>query len=346
MSVVMDPATGDAQSGSSERPGIAWPPRISCAIVRSGTSRIVVLRDEDLPDYHTRGRVILDLLANNISTDGVGGSHYQSNKVAVVGRGTDGSDFTFHFYQVVPQSRRLLSKMECSNAASASGVFATLLGLTPLDGGTMMRSINLATKQHVELEPVSACWWNGDWNVRFTHLHHLWLHMTKSAVPFDLTHDGQRVTGHIVRHGNIFVMAHVPRAAVSESLVAELNGIGAAYGAAHNLPDSMPKVMPYEILDIADTDMVCDAACFSEGQQHHSLPGSGAMALGAFLTAQNRMKLPPDTDAAETTFRFHHPSGSMTAHIYLSRSPSHWDIVATSFETPVRLLVEGSLILR
>jgi 2-methylaconitate cis-trans-isomerase PrpF len=60
-------------------------PHLSCAIIKSGTSRFVILREEELPTGGARGKIILDLLANDISTEGVGGQHYQSNKVAVMG---------------------------------------------------------------------------------------------------------------------------------------------------------------------------------------------------------------------------------------------------------------------
>lgn len=320
-------------------------PHLSCAIVRSGTSRFIVVRDEELPVGRARNKVILDLLANEISTDGLGGRHYQSNKVAVMGRGDADTDFTFHFYQVVPETRRLFSKMECSNAATAAAVTAVLLGVTGPAAGECYRSVNLATGQSVELVP-PADWWSGDWGVRFVGLHHLWKTLTGGTETFAFDHRGTPVAGEIVSHGNIFVMAAAPAAIIDAELVARLARLGEDFAARIGHAESPSKVLIYGIRGRRGMTLECEATCFSEGQQHHSLPGSGAMALGAFLTTRGHLELLDDTDAAETIFRITHPSGTMTALIHLTRGPSHWEIVATSFETPVRLLMHGDLVVR
>lgn len=267
-------------------------PHLSCAIIKSGTSRFVVLREEELPAGRTRAKIILDLLANAISTDGVGGQHYQSNKVAVMGPGRGEASFVFHFYQVVPQSRRLLSKMECSNAASSSGLAAMLLGVARANRNRTMKSVNEATNQAVELVPPEGDCWEGDWGVRFTNLHHLWSHMTKSAQPFRFKHKGVTVNGEIVSHGNVFVMTNLPIAKITPDLVKALNKRGEDFAGKIGHPDTLPKVLVYDVKEKSCSEVRCDATCFSEGQQHHSLPGSGAMALGAFLTARGRLPLP------------------------------------------------------
>lgn len=336
-----DPAAAEPQVVM--RRGI---PHLSCAMVRSGTSRLVVLRADQLPSDRARHKVILDLMANELATDGLGGQHYQSNKVAVVGRRDERHDFTFQFYQVDPKARRLYSRMECSNAASASAVAAMLDDVTPSGAGGCFRTVNLATKQQVELVPPAAQWWCGDWGVRFVGLRHLWEHMTETREPFAFDHHGLAVRGDIVEHGNIFVMTALPVDKVDPGLVSALAALGDAYAVRVGHPPSPSKVLIYRVASATKSGMVCDATCFSEGQQHHSLPGSAVMAMGAFLTANGLLQLPQDAPAAETRFRFHHPSGEMQARVHLVRGHKHWKIDSTSFETPVRLLLHGDIVLR
>lgn len=321
-------------------------PHLSCAIIKSGTSRFVVLREEELPTGRARGKIILDLLANDISTDGVGGKHYQSNKVSVMGPGRGEASFVFHFYQVIPEARRLFSKMECSNAAASSGLAAMLLGVARTNHNRTLKSVNEATNQVVELVPPEGDCWGGDWCVRFTNLHHLWPHMTKSAQPFRFKHKGVTVNGEIVSHGNVFVMTDLPMAKVTPDLVGALNKRGEDFARRIGHPDTLPKVFIYDVKEKSGRELQCDATCFSEGQQHHSLPGSGAMALGAFLTVRGHLPLPEKSTNAKTVFYFTHPSGKLTARVHLSRGNSHWEIHTTSFDTPVRLLMHGSLITR
>lgn len=320
-------------------------PHLSCGIIKSGTSRFVVLRDDEIPQGGSRHKLILDLLANAISTDGVGGQHYQSNKVAVIGKGRGDASFTFHFYQVMPESRRLFSKMECSNAATVSALLAMLLGVARKNSHGTLRSVNLATNQFVELTPSETCW-DGDWSVRFTHLHHIWSDMTRAARSFRFTMGGARISGEIFRHGNVFVMTRLPMEKVTPEIVAALNKRGEIFAKRAGHPGTLPKVFIYDPKGQEGRIMDCEAVCFSEGQQHHSLPGSGAMALGAFLTARGHLPLPEKGRAASTVFRFTHPSGTLKARVHLFRSPSHWQIDSTSFETPVRLLLHGQIIPR
>jgi 2-methylaconitate cis-trans-isomerase PrpF len=321
-------------------------PELSCAIVRSGTSRLVVLQAEQLPSDRSRHRVILDLMANEVATDGLGGSHYQSNKVAVIGGAHEHHDFTFHFYQVDRKARRLYSRMECSNAASASAVVAMLRGIVPTGQAGSFCTVNLATHQQIELTPPEQEWWRRDWGIRFVRLRQLWAHMTETREPFGFTHGGLTVRGDIVQHGNIFVMTALPVDQVDPGLVGKLAALGDAYAARVGHPTSPSKVLIYHVVSVSGSGLECDATCFSEGQQHHSLPGSAAMAMGAFLTTTELVNLPEDADAGETDFRFNHPSGSMGAHVHLKRGPKHWEIDSTSFETPVRLLMHGELVLR
>jgi PrpF protein len=236
--------------------------------------------------------------------------------------------------------------MECSHAASASGLAAMLLGTARANHNRTMKSVNEATNQAVELVPPEGNCWEGEWGVRFTNLHHLWSHLTRNALPFRFKHKGVTVKGQIVSHGNVFVMTDLPMAMITPDVVKTLNKRGEDFAHKIGHPDTLPKVFIYDVKEKSGREMQCDATCFSEGQQRHSLPGSGAMALGAFLTARGHLPLPEKSRNAKTVFRFTHPSGRLTARVHLFRGTSHWEIHATSFDTPVRLLMYGSLITR
>lgn len=314
---------------------------ISYAVVRSGTSRIVVLRGDELPENSgTRERKILHLLTHELAEAGAERDHYQSNKAVVLGPRDSTNAFSFHFYQGVPHSRRLFTRMECSNAASASAVAAGLFGIVDPTQGSCIRSINLATHQHVEAV-APADWQTGDWGVRFTHLHHLWSNFTEHRTVFRIEHGGMTVTGDIVRHGNVFVMANVPPQQVDEELVRKLADLGDDFAVRCGHPGAPSKVLVYRIRGLDGQAMECEAACYSEGQQHHSFPGSAAMAMSAFFSVSGLMDLPEARDA-ETHLRLFHPTGTMTAHSQLRRS-QHWEVVSTCFETPVRLLGRGTV---
>lgn len=314
---------------------------LSYAIVRSGTSRVVVLRGDQLPAASAaRERIILRLLTHELAEEGIGRDHYQSNKVAVLGPGDDIHPFSFHFYQGVPQSRRLFSRMECSNAASAAAVAAGLFGIITPESGSCFRSANLATHQHVELTPRTN-WKDGNWGVRFTRLHHLRANFTEHNSAFCIKHRDMTIAGDIVRHGNIFVMAEVEPAQVDPDLVQKLDALGADFANRCGHPEAQSKLLVYRAGTWDGLSMDCQVACYSEGQRHRSFPGSAAMAMSAFFSIRNLVHLPEGRDA-ETHLHLSHPSGTMTAHSQLHRS-RHWEVVSTSFETPVQVIEHGTV---
>ncbi len=331
---------------AADRPGRVFEDQVkglSFAVVTSGTSRFSVLLDEQLPNDSSRQGVILDLLAKQLSPDGLERSHYQANKVVVLGRGDSTYDFKFHFYQVEASSRQLYSRLECSNAASSAGAVAMLLGIVRPKMVGNLRAINMATRQHVEVHPPRGRWWHESWSVQFTDLHHLWTRLTTDTETFRVQHGDVTVSGDIFHHGNVFVLASVPPERADEVLVNNVAQLGDAYASRKGLPYSISKVLLYQIRNIRGVELECEATCFSEGQRHHSLPGSAAMAMGAFFTAKGFLALPRQERKAETRVHLHHPSGEMTAYTHLERKEK-WEITATSFKTPVRLLMHGSLV--
>ena len=62
---------------------------------------------------------------------------------------------------------------------------------------------------------------------------------------------------------------------------------------------------------------------------------------------RSRIPSPPGKEQeCEDRLPLHASLGKLTARVHLSRGSAHWEIHATSFDTPVRLLMYGSLITR
>ncbi len=94
-------------------------------VVKSGTSRLVVLDGTDIrPGAEGRGE-ILRLMKGADGCGGLGGANSQENKVALVWPREGESSFQFRFYQVVPGENAVLP-MECSNSASSAAMLASL----------------------------------------------------------------------------------------------------------------------------------------------------------------------------------------------------------------------------
>ena len=101
--------------------------KIQCVIMRGGTSKAVVLRDEDLPaDVNERKDVIFKIFGSPDvrQIDGLGGADPLTSKCAVIGRSkTKDADITYTFYQV-GIDKRFIGEGLCGNISATPGPFA------------------------------------------------------------------------------------------------------------------------------------------------------------------------------------------------------------------------------
>jgi hypothetical protein len=231
--------------------------------------------------------------------------------------------FTFHFYQIIHQTGRMMDDMECSNAAAASGLFARLSEVArPRQSQHQLRTTNLATGQRVLLTiPAETDIWTHPWGVRF-ELDPNALELFRSCQD---PHQLGEVTCHIVPHGNVFVFCRVPPEQMtgpfSEELARQAIPLAIKLGRARE--GFIPKIIPYQVRGPGRVA----AASFFHGEEHASLPGSAAMALGLFLTLHGAIQQNPIT--------VDHPSGSIEVHVDLAQP-------FTEFFTPVKLLLHGA----
>lgn len=129
--------------------------RIPCVIMRGGTSRGPYFKASDLPaDTAGRDRVLLAVMGSPhpMQVDGIGGSHPQTSKVAIVGPSArDDSDVDYLFAQVSVDEAIVDTRPNCGNMLSGVGPFAIEEGMVPAqDPETRVRVFNVNTGATVE----------------------------------------------------------------------------------------------------------------------------------------------------------------------------------------------------
>ncbi|MCP2335763.1 PrpF domain-containing protein [Actinomadura rupiterrae] len=121
---------------------------IRAALLRGGTSKGVYLDAADLPaDPAERDDLLLRLLGSPDprQTDGLGGGHPLTSKVAVVSGAADPStaDVDYLFLQVHVDRPLVSAEQPCGNILAGIGPYARLRGLVPPDAGTVrIRMVN------------------------------------------------------------------------------------------------------------------------------------------------------------------------------------------------------------
>lgn len=295
---------------------------IPCMIICSGTSRLVVIDACHLPQSdQARQALLLDLMLGK--PHGLGGNTSQANKIALVTSDRSCDAFSFHFYQILHTTGRMLDNMECSNAAAAAGLFARLSGVArPRPGQHLLRTTNTATGQRVLLTiPGQDEIWKSPWGVRFELEKDVSERFQGCAEP----HRIDQVPCHLVPHGNLFAFFQFPPERMTseraEQLAQKVTSLAIELGRAR--PGFVPKIIPYEVRGPARVA----AASFFHGEKHASLPGSAAMALGVFLTLAGAVSASPLT--------FDHQGGSIEVTVNLPE-------LYAEFATPVRLLLHGA----
>jgi len=125
-------------------------------IIRGGTSKGAYFRADDLPaDPGVRDSLILSIMGSPDprQSDGIGGAHPLTSKVAIVSRSTrEGCDVDFLFGQVVVNEPRIDVTPNCGNILAGVGPFAIERGLVAArDGVTRIRVHTVNTGTVAEL---------------------------------------------------------------------------------------------------------------------------------------------------------------------------------------------------
>lgn len=324
---------------------------VACAVVRCGTSRVVVLRDDSVSGQAPDMTGLLDLILGDGAGSGLGGSHYQDNKVALVLPGRNASEYGFRFYQIDGVGRRVLADMECGNAATGAGLFALLQKLAAPGPQGRLEAVNLGTGQAMELHlPNDAPVHRGDWLTRFRYEPP----SPSSPDPFagverTLRYGSHRpVRCYVLDRGNVFVLGETarPGRAPEPALVAALQLEGTRHAMSMGTPRTpvAPKVLLFRVTAQGPTGSSLEARCFFQDSEHRSIPGSGAMCLAGFVASRQLASMRPPGPSGALDFRITHASGSLAVRARWERRRGY-RIVSTEFSTPVRLLLYGTALM-
>jgi 2-methylaconitate cis-trans-isomerase PrpF len=125
---------------------------IRCVIMRGGTSKGVMFREQDLPkDPKQRERLILSLMGSPDprQIDGLGGADPLTSKVCIIGPGAQhDADVDYTFGQVGIEEPFVSLTTNCGNLSAAVGVYAIEEGfVAPREPVTTVRIYNTNTKQ-------------------------------------------------------------------------------------------------------------------------------------------------------------------------------------------------------
>jgi hypothetical protein len=313
-------------------------PAATFMLVRSGTSRLVVLDGSQIRPGAQGHKEVLSIMLGSDRHGGLGGATLQDNKVVLVWPEAELARFRFRFLQVVPSSGVVLP-MECSNSSSASAMLAQLGG-HHLGAESQWRAVNLSTGQKIELRPNSDHEIARAWVVRF-----LATSRTRKAMA-GLTGDhrvkvrGEAITFRPVLLGNLFLFARIDPDRVDLETVGAIARAGmhvARKAGFHPKRGYEPKVIPYTILSTGAQPQVRTASYY-HGERHRSFPGSAAMAITAFLTGMET-----GVRRIRTHWRVHHPSGVIEVDLGFDTSRHVPKLLWTEFVTPVSLLGWGAV---
>ncbi len=304
-----------------------------CLLIGAGTSRFVVVAKADLPVEPPAWAAFLqELMTGHCLGAGRGG--FQENKVAVVSPGSGGTGVEFHFYQLVRETGEVLDGMECSNAAAAAVLFGDRTGLLrPVVSDHWTSTKNLATGQRVRVgRPAGADRQAHPWRIRFDLAAGVAATLRACARPERLVlADGSSVMCCIVPHGNVFAFCDLDPADLDAGRAREIGRLVRVRAQA--LGRAAGAFLPKVVACAAGRGGELDAASFSDGERHSSLPGSVAMALALF----RRLCDPAAAGIDEWRFRY---GGPVPGVLEVRLSVVDGRAVYTEFSTPVRLIVQ------
>jgi hypothetical protein len=308
---------------------------IRCMLVRSGTSRLLLLDGVEVRPGKAGHDQVRRIMLGSDGHGGYGGRSSQENKVALVWSGVESGTFRFRFLQVIAQSGAILP-MECSNSASASAMLAQLgddVG-RPI---SMWKATNLSTGQKIELRPEPGPRIAKAWRVRFLASPASREALAGLGGPCHVRVLGQRVEITPVALGNLFLFTKIDptRLDSASSEIIARAGMQAARAAGFAAPEGYhPKVIPYRITSTSSREV--ETASYYHGELHHSMPGSAAMALAAYLEMHESR-----SRGKSARWRIQHTSGSLEVRLGIEAGRGDFRLAWTEFSTPVGLLGWG-----
>jgi hypothetical protein len=309
---------------------------IRCMLVRSGTSRLLLLDGAEIRSGKAGYEQVRRIMLGVDGHGGFGGQTSQENKVALVWPEDETGEFRYRFLQVIAHSGVVLP-MECSNSASASAMLAQM-SEPPERMKLEWRATNLSTGQKVELRPHPERGVARAWHVRFLATPTSRKALSGLCGTSHVRVLGQKVEMTPVMLGNLFLFTRIDPARLDPESVETIarEGMRVARTAGFSPPEGYhPKVIPYRIVSEGATRTI-ETASYYHGERHRSMPGSAAMALAGFLEIHGEH---PPADNPQWIVR--HPSGTFDVRLSLEARGGETELAWAEFTTPVQLLGWG-----
>ena len=316
---------------------------VSAAMVRAGTSRIIVADGRTAPEGMTHEELSYHLLGHGDPSNGLGGEHYQLNKVAIW-RPAEPPFIDFHFFNLDPGEQKMVMGAECGHAAAAVGMVAGLEEPEQFDP-SLIRVRNADTRQIIDFKThVPERFWNAPCTIN--------LHAEDQDIPphRDEMHidGGGDVLWHVVHHGNSFALVQGFEATESPEVRRHIESHTIEHArevGRRNIGPEFVRVIPHTAEWESRTHARVQACCWNGEEKHKSLPVSGAIALCDFLACRQCSNDPSsDTKECTYTFTIDSPTSSEPGSVHMIRSGASWSIVWSGYDTFVRLLVACEIV--
>ena len=311
---------------------------VEAFVVRSGTSRIIVVDGRTLPSGMEPPEIADHLLGRGDLDDGLGGEHYQLNKVAIWKSSSEGVA-EFHFFNLDPTLKTITVGSECGHAAAEVGMVAAISEPKRFDPiAVPIQSLDTGQRFEFHSHDSGRCW-NGPCTLRLlAEASPPSIHAAVAAqahredIPFEVVH-----------HGNSFALvpgiSGLESAAIRRQIARTTAEMASRDRRTNNGPEYV-RVMPYEIEWLSDTTATVTATCFNGEVRHKSLPISGAIALCDLLALKRASESPRfgDLEALRFEFELQSPHGTKPGNVELVRRHGSWMVDWTGYDAEVRLL--------
>ena len=323
--------------------------QVRTCLVRSGTSRIIVVNRQDAPPGIDEETLALRLFGRDSVADGLGGDHYQLNKLAIWNRASGGG-FEFIFFSLAPGSRSVSRGAECGHAAVAVALVIET-GRPPSERGGPVRIRNVDTGQNLEItarkdadQDAGAC--------LAKVLHDPPISMSNVVELSAPSATGDEIRWEVVPAGNIFAMVPGRNTCEDRALRREIQAVTLQWALSSSLPNASEefiRTIAHDVQWKGPTHAQVHAVCHNGEERHNSLPVSGSSALCNHLTLQHlvssdfsRSEAPAGVDF---DFELTSVSGTEAVQAHASQRSGSWMIDSTSCNTNARLLIEGTAFL-
>ena len=326
-------------------PRVGARPVPSC-LVRAGTSRFIVVDRRHAPPGASDREIAAGLFGSTVA-DGLGGDHYQLNKLAIW-RATAENEVDFTFFALAPGSREVCQGAECGHAAVA---VARVVAEEEERHGTPIGVRNVDTGQRMEIAPESAG--DGfDGQCRGTIVHEPALPPIEAMAMGPIPGHGERPRWEVVHAGNVFGL--VPGISTCDDqprrrrIQAETLDCARQAGVRNASPEFV-RTIAFDLQWLSETRARIDAVCHNGDQRHNSLPLSGCAALCNRLSCLRieELRIDQGVRSSEIAFDFdaRSPSGAERVGVSMRFDSGSWRIHATSNSTSVRMLLRGEAFL-